>query len=189
MPVLQHEYNQAYDEQEQDASSQEHDIIERDTQGLPAKENQRFPSDGIYICEAIGEWGLKLDRLALMSNIMVNTNRLERRYPHVDTAGELEERGMVLIHELMRMIVDRVDFINRQTFETRYNLKWQQEEHGQTPQQSSSVAETNNNANHLKREETSRRDTADSGSSTLQYRSMSSDPSEDTVDLTSNQAH
>lgn len=188
LPMLQQEYAQVFRAQEPDAPSQGLAMIQQDTQDLPAKENQRFPSNQVYICEAIGEWGLKLDRLALMSSIMVNTNRLERRYSDVDTAGELEERGMLMIHELMRMIVDRVDFIDRQKFETRYDLSWQQEEHNQTPLQRNSVTEINN-TNHVKREETPRRDTTGSGLSTPQYRSMSSDRSDDIVDLTYNQSN
>ncbi|KAK4511554.1 uncharacterized protein ATC70_012769 [Mucor velutinosus] len=189
MPMLQKEYSQVYDG-EQDALSEGHAMAQQNnerTQGLPAKESQRFPAHEVYICEAIGDWGLMLDRLALMSSIMVNTNRLERRYPHVDTAGGLEEQGMVMIHKLMRMIVERVDFVNRQQFEARYDLNWQQEqEHEQTSQQRSGITESNK-ANHVKREETPRRDTTGSGSSTPHYRSMSSDRSEGTVDLTSNQ--
>ncbi|GAN04282.1 hypothetical protein MAM1_0059d03742 [Mucor ambiguus] len=194
MPMLQKGDSQGCDEHGQ--GTEDHGMPQRQAhehkQGLPAKENQRFPSHEVYICEAIGEWGLKLDRLALMSSVMVNTNRLERGYSHVDTVGDLEEHVMVMLHGLKRMIVDRVDFVSRQQFEARYDLNWQAEEqeaYEQTPQQNhhqlSSISESIN-SNHVKREETSSRDTTGSGASTPQYRSMSSNHSDGTVDLTSN---
>jgi hypothetical protein len=97
---------------------------ETDMQVLPAKKNQRFPPNTFYICEAIGSWGLKLDNIALLTNIMINTNRLERKYPNINSPGDLEDRAFTLMHNLMRMIQDRTHFINRSKFEARYNLSW-----------------------------------------------------------------
>ncbi|CEP12871.1 hypothetical protein [Parasitella parasitica] len=99
----------------------EHDVHNH---GLPARKDARFPSDQVYICEAIGDWGLRLDNLALISSIMVNTNKLERKYPHVTTPGDLEQHALRMIDELRRMVQGRIDFINRQKFEARYNLDW-----------------------------------------------------------------
>lgn len=97
---------------------------ETDIQVLPANKNQRFPPDIFYICEAIGDWGLKLDNIALLTNIMINTNRLERKYPNINTPGDLEDRAFTLMHDLMRMLQNRTHFINRQKFEARYDLSW-----------------------------------------------------------------
>lgn len=192
MPMLQKEDSPIENEQEPEAQA-EGDVLmmlqnNEPIQGLPAKESQRFPLNEVYICEAIGEWGLKLDRLALMTSIMVNTNKLERRYSNVLTAGDLEEHGMAMIHDLMRMIVDRVDFVNRQKFETRYDLNWQMELE-QAPQQNQSHQSITDSSttNHIKREESPRSNSTSSGSSTPQYRSMSSDRSDATMDLTLNQ--
>lgn len=193
MPMLQKEDSQACNDADQEQGTDAHNIQQQQqdnqhTHGLPAQESQRFPSHEAYICEAIGEWGLKLDRLELTSSIMVNTNRLERRYPRVDTVGELEYQGLKMIHELMQMVADRVDFVSRQQFEARYDLNWQEteeEEHEQTSQQRSTAESSN--ANHVKRQEAFRRDTSTgSGSTTPPYRSMSSDRSDSTVDLTPN---
>ncbi|KAI8647038.1 hypothetical protein BD408DRAFT_409108 [Parasitella parasitica] len=93
-------------------------------QSLPARQNKRFPDSNAYVCEAIGDWGLKLDNLALISSVMVNTNRLKRGYSHINSPGDLEQFALEMIHELRRMVQDRVDFVNRQTFEARYGLGW-----------------------------------------------------------------
>ncbi|KAI8639971.1 hypothetical protein BD408DRAFT_370687, partial [Parasitella parasitica] len=99
----------------------EHDMHHQD---LPASKSERFPKYEAYICEAIGDWGLKLDSLALISSIVVNTNRLERKYPHVNSPGDLEQLALGIIHELRGMVQDRIDFVNRQKFEARYDLDW-----------------------------------------------------------------
>jgi hypothetical protein len=97
---------------------------------LPASKDSRFPSDSSYICEAIGDWSLRLDKLALAANVMVNTNRLERKYRDFDTAGDVELYAIVSINQLLQMIHDHVSFINRDVFEQRYGLQWLENEEG-----------------------------------------------------------
>jgi hypothetical protein len=91
---------------------------------IPASKDNRFPDEICYICEAIGEWGVRLDKLALAANIMVNPNRLERKYPDFDTAGVLEHYAIVSINQLLHMVHENVSFVNQEVFEERYGLKW-----------------------------------------------------------------
>ncbi|CEP12585.1 hypothetical protein [Parasitella parasitica] len=97
-------------------------------QSLPARKNERFPVDEAYICEAIGDWGLKLDNLALISSVMINTNRLKRKYPKIDSPGDLEHLALEKVHEIRRMVQGKVDFVNRQIFEALYTLDWTDED-------------------------------------------------------------
>lgn len=92
--------------------------------GIPASQNSRFPVDKVYLCEAIGECSQLLDRLQLACNIMVNTNRLERKYPEFDTAGRLEFYVLELISNMLQYIETREDLITQQIFENRYDLNW-----------------------------------------------------------------
>lgn len=162
-------------------------------QVLPAKKNQRFPPNTFYICEAIGDWGLKLDNIALLTNIMINTNRLERKYPNINSPGDLEDRAFTLMHDLIRMLQDRTYFINRQKFEERYGLNW-------TPcnaQSQLNSVSINNHTLIIKEEATTNgfRQQSSSGSNTptanssmansdQRYRSASQESTAPTIDLT-----
>lgn len=91
---------------------------------IPASKEHRFPYEICYICEAIGDWSLKLDKLALAANIMVNPSRLERKYPDLETAGDLEHYAIVVINQLLHMLSDRESFVNQEIFEELYGLQW-----------------------------------------------------------------
>ncbi|KAI7901674.1 uncharacterized protein BX663DRAFT_513646 [Cokeromyces recurvatus] len=95
---------------------------------LPASRNKRFPSDMIYICEAVGDWSLKLDNLALAANIMVHTNRLDRKYPNFQEPGQVEYYALKLINELLSTIASQKNLCNQFIFEDKYGLQWDEED-------------------------------------------------------------
>lgn len=91
---------------------------------IPASKILRFPNKQVFLCEAIGLWNLHLDWLQLGCNIMINTNRLERKYPDYETAGQLESYILQMINTLLQQLEAKTDFISQEVFESRYDLTW-----------------------------------------------------------------
>ncbi|ORE06209.1 hypothetical protein BCV72DRAFT_228662 [Rhizopus microsporus var. microsporus] len=93
---------------------------------LPASVNERFPGAEGWLCEAIGDWNAKFDCLLLAANVMVNVNRLDRKYPEYKTAGDAEYYCILSINELLHMIAspELGEVIKQSAFEQRYALEW-----------------------------------------------------------------
>lgn len=84
---------------------------------------RRFPEDA-HVCEAIGGWGLRLDRLALSLLLLHEPARLERAYPHTTTPGEAEIAVLDMIDDILRAVETYEDVFTRESFENRYDLQW-----------------------------------------------------------------
>ncbi|OBZ87034.1 hypothetical protein A0J61_04914 [Choanephora cucurbitarum] len=93
---------------------------------LPASEKERFPEDKKFLCEAIGHWNLLKDELELTASVLVNTNRLERCYPHFKTLGDAELHCLQLIQRLLSIIEAKKEVLSRREFEERYGLQWKE---------------------------------------------------------------
>ncbi|KAI8372560.1 hypothetical protein EDC96DRAFT_438574 [Choanephora cucurbitarum] len=93
---------------------------------LPASEKERFPEDKKFLCEAIGHWNLLKDELELTASVLVNTNRLDRCYPHYKTLGDAELHCLQLIQRLLGIIEAKREVLSRREFEERYGLQWKE---------------------------------------------------------------
>ncbi|KAI7881166.1 hypothetical protein K492DRAFT_194549 [Lichtheimia hyalospora FSU 10163] len=90
----------------------------------PASHIQRFPIDGLYVCEGIGEWGLRVDRLQMTLHLALFPERLQRMYPNIQSPGDAELTVFDALHDILECIGGMVDVIDRNEFEERYHLNW-----------------------------------------------------------------
>ncbi|KAI9244925.1 hypothetical protein EDC94DRAFT_688272 [Helicostylum pulchrum] len=94
---------------------------------LVCTKSTRFPSDINYVCEGLGTWKITLDMLQLAANVMINKNKLERKYPIFQTAGEVEIFALEKINCLIYLIQQEHDVImNQLAFEKFYGLVWEE---------------------------------------------------------------
>lgn len=92
---------------------------------LPASRNERFPENDAYLCEGIGDLTEKLDRLHLTINVLMNPQRLERKYMEYKTVGEVEMYILKSINQLLCELELKSDMIiTREAFESRHRLFW-----------------------------------------------------------------
>ncbi|GAN06231.1 hypothetical protein MAM1_0116d05711 [Mucor ambiguus] len=84
---------------------------------LPATEKQRF--EGCYVCEAVGDYGYKLDEIGLKF-IKLSNNKCHR----VSSTSEAELDVLGIIHDMLKSIESKKDIMDQCTFEARYGLMW-----------------------------------------------------------------
>ncbi|KAI8099161.1 uncharacterized protein BX664DRAFT_345260 [Halteromyces radiatus] len=87
--------------------------------------DKRFPAQTVYICEAIGGWNDMFQRLRLLTSIIVHNNRLLRGYSNITTQGVAEMTLLRIIDEIIQAYEAAEGFIDRDAFEERYELEWQ----------------------------------------------------------------
>ena len=90
----------------------------------PAQANVRFPHDQLYICEGVGGWSYRINTLLLSLSIVLHPNKLQRRYPEVDTLGDAEMALLASAAEVVGSIERLQDVIDRDSFEQRYEIHW-----------------------------------------------------------------
>ncbi|KAJ8656752.1 hypothetical protein O0I10_007599 [Lichtheimia ornata] len=90
----------------------------------PASHLRRFPLDVLYVCEGIGDWGLRVDRLQMAMNLALFPERLDRAYPNIQTPGDADLTVFDALHDILEAIGGMVDLIDRNEFEERYHLNW-----------------------------------------------------------------
>ncbi|KAI9029699.1 hypothetical protein CLU79DRAFT_786979 [Phycomyces nitens] len=88
-------------------------------------QHQRFPENDIYLTEGVGEWNIRIDRLALILSTLFSTNKIERKYPDITTQGEAELVVLSCIDDLLKAIEIHSDVFDQFEFENRYELVWQ----------------------------------------------------------------
>lgn len=92
---------------------------------LPASKFNRFPENDAYLCEGIGNLTERLDRLNLAVNVLVNPQRLERKYTEYKTVGEVEMYVLKSINQLLCELDQNTEMIiTREAFESRNRLTW-----------------------------------------------------------------
>lgn len=92
---------------------------------LPASKYKRFPENDAYLCEGIGNLTERLDRLNLAVNVLVNPQRLERKYTEYKTVGEVEMYVLKSINQLLCELDQNTEMtITREAFESRNRLTW-----------------------------------------------------------------
>ncbi|KAL9554392.1 hypothetical protein MBANPS3_002837 [Mucor bainieri] len=84
---------------------------------LPATEKQRF--EGCYVCEAIGDYGFKLDEIRLRVSKLSN-NGCHRLL----STSDAEINVLCMIHEIRKAIESKKDVMDQCAFEARYGLIW-----------------------------------------------------------------
>ncbi|ORZ01399.1 hypothetical protein BCR43DRAFT_542332 [Syncephalastrum racemosum] len=89
----------------------------------PVCRRRRF-SESAYVCEAVGGWGLRLDRLALSLLLIYEPARLGRGYPNTATPGEGEVAVLETIDDILKAAETYEDVFTRDAFEDRYDLDW-----------------------------------------------------------------
>ncbi|CAO3598303.1 unnamed protein product [Absidia cylindrospora] len=90
--------------------------------------HKRFPENTYYICEGIGSWNFRMQRLQLLSSIATNANRLQRHYEGISTLGSTEVAILVDVDDILSAI-EAADFlVDRIEFENRYQLTWEPNE-------------------------------------------------------------
>ncbi|KAI9486518.1 MAG: hypothetical protein EXX96DRAFT_549360 [Benjaminiella poitrasii] len=122
LPQLYKIINSNKSEENENEENVDNNTISLNSFKLPASKTSRFANDTYWLCEAIGDWSLKLDILALTANVMINANRLERSYPDFTTAGDTEYHAIYLINEVLRLI--EKEAIDQRRFEEKYGLTW-----------------------------------------------------------------
>lgn len=90
----------------------------------PASRNSRFPENELYICEGVGEWCRKMDQILLLVSIIIHPNKLDRHYYSIKTKGDAEMAFLDLVSHMLHEIEALNNVIDRNTFESRYDLKW-----------------------------------------------------------------
>lgn len=90
----------------------------------PASHLRRFPLDALYVCEGIGDWGLRVDRLQMSMNLALFPERLGRSYPNIQSPGDADLTVFDALHDILEAIGGMIDVIDRTEFEERYRLNW-----------------------------------------------------------------
>ncbi|CAO3633303.1 unnamed protein product [Cunninghamella blakesleeana] len=90
--------------------------------------DRRFPNDGIYICDGIGDLMGKLDVLSLTYSLISYPNRLERQYWDIESQGEAEIFLLSQINQFLNLIEQSKDTFDRQYFEQYYVLEWSEQD-------------------------------------------------------------
>ncbi|KAI8136985.1 hypothetical protein BJV82DRAFT_525993 [Fennellomyces sp. T-0311] len=92
----------------------------------PAEANRQFPPNELYICEGIGDWSYRINILLLSLSMVVHTNKLQRKYPNIETPGEAELTLLATAAEVLIAVEQMQDIVDRGMFERRYSLRWQE---------------------------------------------------------------
>lgn len=108
---------------------------------LPAAKSKRFPENDAYLCEGIGDLTEKLDRLYLTISVLMNPQRLERKYTEYKTVGEVEMYILKSINQLLcELELNTEMIITREAFESRHRLFWIDSSSSSAPNSSSNTS-------------------------------------------------
>ncbi|ORZ22155.1 hypothetical protein BCR42DRAFT_388367 [Absidia repens] len=86
--------------------------------------HQRFPEAKTYVCEGIGFWNKRLQLLQFYASKLTHQSHCSTNPPDTTSADDVEHLLFRIIDGSLQAYEDAEDFIDRQTFEDRYGLRW-----------------------------------------------------------------
>ncbi|KAI9316902.1 hypothetical protein BX666DRAFT_2027709 [Dichotomocladium elegans] len=92
----------------------------------PVGQNQRFPENELFVCDALGDWGQKIDEFQLMCSILRSPTKLQRKYKNINTIGDVDYHVLVIASGLLKDAEQQHAVIDRTFFESRYCLQWEE---------------------------------------------------------------
>ncbi|SAM02673.1 hypothetical protein [Absidia glauca] len=85
---------------------------------------KRFPSNTVYICEGIGEWNSRLQKMQHLTSVLVHPHRLSKGYHQSRSLGNAELLLLRLINASLLAYEAADSFVDRALFENRYSMVW-----------------------------------------------------------------
>ncbi|KAG2194537.1 hypothetical protein INT47_005741 [Mucor saturninus] len=89
---------------------------------IPATEFVRFPDDGSYMCEGIGDWNIHLDMILLCLNILLEVKPVEESC--FQNLIDVELKMLEKVNVLLQCTTQEHNLMTRQKFEAMYKLTW-----------------------------------------------------------------
>ncbi|KAI8335773.1 hypothetical protein BC941DRAFT_480492 [Chlamydoabsidia padenii] len=87
--------------------------------------DKRFPDTIVCICEGIGEWNTRLQEIQHLTSIMTRHQQIPRGYQHIGSLGNVELLLLRQINECLMAYEAAESFVDRNRFEDRYGLVWE----------------------------------------------------------------